>query len=244
VAELRSFIIGVTIAGILLLIAGLAFGLFSEDSSGSPSVRLLGTPPATRTPPPAVTRDPSQITPIPPTETSVVPAGETPDAGTPIVETPPAGETPGGIATATPTLEVAPTAVATSTPEVNTVTVYVDSANQYTPALVGQIDYLLGNINSPNITSAEWRNFTIESAQAIQGYAAALGGLAAPGCVANAHGALVSAANQASASAGAVISAVNSINASAATAQSGALASARSGVDSAVASISSAVAGC
>ena len=235
-AELRSFIIGVTIAGLVLLVAGLAFGLFSDDSSGSPSVRLLGTPPATRTPAPAATRDPSEFTPVAPTATSEAPA-ETPGA-----ETPATGETPGGIQTATPTLEVAPTAEATPEPEVNTVAVYVDTANQYTPGLVGQIDYLIGNVNAPNITSEEWRNFTLDSAQTVQGLAAALAGVAAPACASDAHGTLVAAANQASVSAGQVIAAVNAINASAATAASGGLGAARDAINGAVVNVSNTIA--
>jgi hypothetical protein len=236
VAELRSFIIGVTIAGAVLLFAGLAFGLFGDDNGGSPSVRFLGTPPATRTPPPAVTRAPSEFTPVPPTSTPVVPAGETPGAETAVP-----GTTEIPIQTATPTLEVAPTAAATATPEVNTVAVYVDTANLYTPGIVAQIDYLIGNVNAPNITSAEWRSFTTESAQAVQGYAASLAGVAAPACVAGAHGSLVTAANQASASAGEVITAVNANNGSAATAASVGLSAARDAINNAVANVSNTI---
>ena len=241
----------------MLLIAGLAFGLFGDDSSGAPSVRLLGTPPATRTPAPPATRDPSQFTPIAPSPTPSEPTGATGAATTPGAETPEAGETPAGgetpaatetpsliqTATPTPTLEIAPTeAPPTPTPDVNTALAYVDEANQYTPALVAQLDYLIGNVNAPNITSSEWRDFTLQSAQAIQGVAASLSGVVAPGCVAGPHSSLVAAAGQASAAAGEVIAAVNSNNASAATAAAGSLSAARDGINSAVANISNTVA--
>jgi hypothetical protein len=240
VAELRSFIIGVTIAGIVLLVAGLAFGLFGDDSSGSPSVRLLGTPPATRTPPPAATRDPSQITPVATVETPVVvPGGETTVAGTV-----PAGETPGGIATATATLEVAPTEAPTATPEVNTVQVYIDEANAYTPGLVAQLDYLIGRTGSPDVGNEGWRNDVLVSAQDIQTRASVLAGIAAPGCVAGAHGTLVAAANQASSAAGAAASAASAQDAGAASAASGSLGDARSAVNSAVGEVSAAIGGC
>ncbi len=233
----------------MLLIAGLAFGLFSDNGSGSPSVRLLGTPPATRTQAPATTRSPSELTPVLPTATSAVPGGETPGAETPGAETPGAetpatGDTPSPIQTATPTLEIAPTAAATATPtpQVNDVANYVDAANQYTPGLVTQIDYVVGNVNAPNITSADWRNFTIEAAQNIQGLAASLGSLAAPACVSAEHGSLVAAANQASASAGEIIAAINANNANAATTAGGGLAAARDSINGAVGAVSNAVA--
>jgi len=233
VAELRSFIIGVTVAGAVLLIGGLAFGLFGDDTSGSPSVRLLGTPPATRTPAPAATRDPSEFTPVPPTSTSGVPAGGTPGAG----------ETPGGIQTATPTLEVAPTVEATEVPPVvNPVSEYVASANQYAPPLLAQVEYLIGNANAPAIASQDWRTFTLESAQNIQALAGALAGLAAPGCVSGAHGTLVAAANQASAAAGQVIAGVNANDAAAVSAAAGGLGASRDLVGAAVTEVSNTIA--
>ena len=233
-AELRSFIIGVTIAGAVLLVAGLAFGLFGGDS-GSPSVRLLGTPPPTRTPPPAATRNPNEFTPIPPTATSQAPVGQ---------ETPGTGETPNPIQTATPTLEVAPTAVATAAPQVNPVQVYVDTANQYTPGLVAQIEYLIGNVSAPNIGSSDWRNFTVKSAQNIQALAGGLAGISTPACVASAHGQLVASANQASSAAGQVIAAVNANDAGAASATAGALGASRDAINSAVGAVSVAVGAC
>jgi hypothetical protein len=233
VAELRSFIIGVTIAGAVLLIGGLAFGLFGEDSSGSPSVRLLGTPPATRTPPPAATRDPSQLTPVPPTPTSQVPASGSPGAAT----------TPSTIQTATSTLEVAPTLEPTETPPpVDPVVEYVDTANQYTPALLAQIEYLISNAAAPNVAAPDWRSFTLESAQNLQSLAGALAGLSAPACVSAAHGSLIAAANQASSAAGQVIAAVNANDAAAVSAAGGALAAARDLVGSAVTEVSNTIA--
>ena len=242
-AELRSFIIGVTIAGALLLFAGLAFGLFGSDSSGSPSVRLLGTPPATRTPAPGATRSPSEFTAVVPTETPAVPAGETPTV--PAGETPATGETPSAIQTATPTLEVAPTEAATAaptaTPQVNETGAYIDSANQYTPALVAQVEYLISNVNAPSVNDPSWQAFTLESAQNIQGLAAGLAGISAPACVSAAHGSLVAAANQASASAGGVIAAVQAGDAGAASAAGGGLVAARDAINGAVATVSSTV---
>jgi hypothetical protein len=231
VAELRSFIIGVTIAGLFLLVGGLAFGLFGDDTSGSPSVRLLGTPPATRTPPPATTRDPSELTPVPPSATS-----ETATTGTQA-----AGNTPSAIQTATPTLEVAPTADVEPTeapPVVDPVDDYIAAANQYAPALLAQIEYLLGNASAPNITATDWRTFTLESAQNIQALAGALAGIAAPGCVSGAHGSLVAAANEASAAAGQVAAGVNANDAAAVGAATGPLGAAQSLVGGAVTEVS------
>ncbi|HEX5140032.1 MAG TPA: hypothetical protein VFX19_03745, partial [Dehalococcoidia bacterium] len=48
-AELRSFIIGVTIAAVVLGIAAVAFGAFDGDNGGSPSVTVLGTATPART---------------------------------------------------------------------------------------------------------------------------------------------------------------------------------------------------
>ena len=239
-AELRSFIIGVTIAGAILLVGGLALGLFGGDSSGSPSVRLLETPPATRTPPPAATRDPSELTPVPENPTSEVPAGD---------DTPVAGETPDAIQTATPTLEVAPTvadpsaAEPTATPpSTDPVVEYVNGANQYTPALLAQIEYLLGNASAPNVAAEDWRTFTLESAQNLQALAGSLAGLSAPGCVSGAHGSLAAAANEASAAAGQVIAGVEANDAAAVSAAAGSLGTARDLVGGAVTEVSNTIA--
>lgn len=240
-AELRSFIIGVTIAGAVLLVAGLAFGLFSSGSGDSPSVRLLGTPPATRTPAPAATRSPSELTPVPPTATSGIPAGETPANGTPANGTPAVSPTESPIQTATPTLGVAPTAVATPTPATNPVVVYVDTANQYTPSLVSQVDYLIGNVNAPAMSDANWRNYTTQSAQNIENLAANLASISAPACVSSAHGSLVAAANQASAAAAQVIAAINANDTGSLQATSGPLSNARDAINVAVTKVSSTV---
>jgi hypothetical protein len=240
VAELRSFLVGVVIAGVVLLLAGIAFGLFGGDSNGSPSVRLLGTPPATRTPAPPATRNPSEFTPVVPVDTVAPAGGGTPAAG----QTPAGGETPNPIQTATATLEVAPTAAATTAPAVNEVQVYVDTANQYTPALVAQLTYLAGNASAPNLASTDWVNFTLESAQSVQTLASAVAGISAPACLSSPHSALVAAANQASGAAGQVIAAVTATDANGVSASAGAVTSARDAVDSAVSTISAAIPAC
>jgi hypothetical protein len=122
--------------------------------------------------------------------------------------------------------------------------VYVDSANSYTPGLVAQIEYLIGNVNAPNVNSAEWRTFTLVAAQSVQGLAGAAAGTPAPGSVATPHAGLAAAVNQASSAAGAVIAAVNANDAGADQATAGALSSARSAIDSAVGSVSAAVGAC
>lgn len=260
-AELRSFVIGVAIAGALLLAAGLAFGLFSGDSSGSPSVRLLGTPPATRTPAPAATRPPTEFTPVTPanngappidTPTEQTPAGENPNGSQQPEPTQPPVTEP----TATPTLEIAPTQVPTEvpteeptevpteSPSTNELVAYVDSANEYTPPLVANIEYLVGNVNAPNMADESWRTFTQDAATTIQGLAGSLASLYAPDCVSSAHGTLVAAANQASAAAGTVIAAVEAEDSVAAAGAGGSLVSARDSINSAVATVSAAVASC
>jgi hypothetical protein len=242
-AELRSFIIGVTIAGIVLVFAGLVFGVFGSSGGNSPSVRLLGTPPATRTPAPATTRSPSEFTPVVPTAISQLPPAETPGEGTPAAETPLPGvpTSPLQSPTPTPTLEVAPTAAPTATPQTNEVTVYVDSANQYTPSLVAQIEYLIGNTSAPAVGDPSWKSFTLESAQYVQGLAGSLASIPAPACVASAHGGLVAAANQASAAASQVAAAVNADNPGAVTSAGAGLAGARDAINSAVADVSATI---
>ncbi len=49
-AELRSFLIGVVVAGVLLGIVAIALGAFSSDDSDPVVARLLGSPVATATP--------------------------------------------------------------------------------------------------------------------------------------------------------------------------------------------------
>lgn len=221
-----------------MLLGGLALGLFGDDSSGSPSVRFFGTPPATRTPAPPATRDPSEFTPIPSSPTSqAAPAGTQPGEG------PTGSGTQNPIMTATPTLEVAPTAEPTPTPPtIDPVVEYVDSANQYTPALLAQVEYLIGNASAPNLQAEDWRNFTLESAQTLQSLAASLGSLPAPGCVSGSHGTLVAAANQASAAAGQIAAGVNANDAAAVSAAAGALSAARDQLGAAVTEVSNTIA--
>jgi hypothetical protein len=230
VAELRSFIVGVTIAGALLLAGGLAFGLFDGDSSGSPSVTHLVTPPPTRTPEPPATRNPSEFTPVPTSQL-------------PVVASPNSGNVPNPTPTATPTLEVAPTAVPTATPpSIDPVVEYVDTANQYTRDLFAQIEYLIGNASAPNLDAEDWRSFTLESTQSVMSLAGGLAVLPAPACVSGAHETLAGAANQAVAAASQLAAAVDGDDEPGVSAAGAALSTARNLIVDAVTEVSNTIA--
>lgn len=273
-AELRSFLVGIVIAGLVLLVAAAAFGAFGSDSDGSPSVRLLGTPPPTRTPPPAATRDPSQFTPVAPQETSQPPtegtvgAGGTPDPENPIqTATPPPQEVvpteapPVVVPTDPPPVviptEPPPVVVPTEPPVIPTepppptqdpnaglVDAYISEANSYTPGLLGQLEYLAGIASGPQIGDTAWEGFATDSANTIQGLAGSLAALSPPGCLANAHVEMASAASLASGAAGQVVAGIQAADSGTVTAAAGGLAGARDAVNAAVASANSAVAAC
>jgi hypothetical protein len=195
VAELRSFIIGVTIAAVVLGIAAVAFGAFDGGDGGSPSVTVLGTATPART---AVAS---------PTRSGTSPAGTT---GTPALTqapvntvAPTATRTQVPIATATATRVAQPTTPpATPTPAGTSVALY----KQRLSDLSAQTNYALGQANSPNPDDAGWKQNSIAAAQNIQALASAINSAPPPSCAAGVHSTVSSGATQASSGAGLLIS--------------------------------------
>jgi hypothetical protein len=210
-AELRSFVIGVVVAGALLGIVALALGAFGGDDSDPTSARLLGSPVPTST---------AQITPGPDTTTLPTLAPTT---------------QPSPTATEGPTTE--PTEEATSTPEpeptTDPVSAYVGLASPYVSDLLAQIDYVAGQ-GSSNPTGST------QSAGIIKERAAQLQSLSPPACMSSAHGTLSSGASSASAGADQLIAALDAGNDSLVQAALDSLNSARGTLAQGAAEVSSA----
>lgn len=196
-AEIRSFLIGIVVAGVLLGIVALALGAFGGDSEGSPTARLLGTPPASAT----VRATQRPVTTALPTTVATRPPSPTVAATSPAT---------------TPTTQV--TAAATSTPKPqptqNPVTAYVNAASPVVTDLVAQIDYLAGQ-GTANATGSTLAAGTVKS------LAVRLQGISAPACLSAGHATLTQGAGSANSAADQLIAALaNSNNAAAQTALS------------------------
>ena len=187
-AEIRSFVVGVVVAGVLLGIVALALGAFGGDSEGSPTARLLGTPPASSTvratQRPATTALPTTVATRPPSPT----VAATSPATTPTPQT---------------------TAAATSTPKPqptqNPVTAYVNAASPVVTDLVSQIDYLVGQgTGNPSGSTL--------AAGTVKGLAGRLQGIAAPACLSAGHGTLTQGAGAAGSAADQLITALGNSN--------------------------------
>lgn len=187
-AEIRSFVIGIVVAGVLLGIVALALGAFGGDSEGSPTARLLGTPPASATvratQRPATTALPTTVATRPPSPT--------------VAATSPA---------TTPTPQV--TAAATSTPKPqptqNPVTVYANAASPLVTDMIAQIDYLVGQ-GTANPGGS------LQSAAIVKEKAGQLQSIVAPACLTSAHGTLKQGAAGAGQTADQLIAALNASN--------------------------------
>jgi hypothetical protein len=178
VSEIRSFIIGVVVAGVLLGIVAIALGAFGGDDEDPATARLLTTPVATAT------------------------SQSVPDIGTTALPTLAATTQPSP--TAEPTEETAPepTEAPTNTPEpeptADPVSIYVALVSPYVNDLLAQIDYLVGQ-GSANPSGST------QSAQIVQSLAGSLQSLSPPACLSSAHGTLSTGAGNASAAAGQLI---------------------------------------
>jgi hypothetical protein len=218
VAELRSFIIGVTIAAAVLAVAYVAFGMGGDDG-GSPTIRQLTTPPVTtnRTTTPTNTRPPG---------TTTTPSGTTQPtqavAATQPAANPTATRTAVPIATATTAPAATQPPAATATPAGTNATAYKTTLN----SLIAQVDYARGVSASPHPTDANWKQNATLAAQNIQALASSLTSAPPPSCAASVHGSVTSGANTAKSAAGALISAANAGDAGAASATSGQFSSA------------------
>lgn len=119
-AELRSFLIGVVVAGVLLGIVALALGAFSGEGEEAPTARLLGSPAPSVTP--RATEGPDIVVPtVAPTEVPL-------PTQTPVPESP----TP----QPTPTPEPQPTA--------DPVSLYLAVAQPAVADLDAQMGYVIG----------------------------------------------------------------------------------------------------
>ena len=212
-AELRSFLIGVIVAGVLLGAVAVALGAFGGDDSNPTTARLISSPVATST---------AQTSPGPDTTALPTLAATTQPSPT-------AGATEG------PTAE--PTEEATNTPEpeptADAVSVYVGLASVYVSDLLAQIDYVVGQ-GSANPTGST------QSAGIIKEKASQMQSLSPPACLSSAHGTLSSGAGSASAGADQLIAALDSGNDSLVQAALSSLSSARATIAQGAAEVSSA----
>jgi hypothetical protein len=183
VAELRSFVIGVVVAGVLLGIVALALGAFSSNDSDPVAARLLGSPVATAT---------ARVTPGP--VTTVLPTLAPTTQPSPTATEGPAAE---------------PTDAPTNTPEpqptTDPVSLYVGLVSPYVSDLTAQIDYLVGQ-GSANPTGST------QSAGIVKERAGQLQSLSPPACLASAHGTLSTGAGNASVAADQLITALSASN--------------------------------
>jgi hypothetical protein len=188
VAEIRSFIVGVVVAGVLLGIVAVALGAFSSEGEESPTARLLGTPPAS----PTVRATQRPATTALPTVAATRPVSPTAAATSPATS-------PTVQATAAPTNTTAPQ------PTANPATAYTSAASVYVTDLGAQIDYVAGQ-GSANPDGSK------ASAAIIKEKAAAIVALNPPACLSNADATLTQGANAASAAADQLIAALGASN--------------------------------
>jgi hypothetical protein len=188
VAEIRSFIVGVVVAGVLLGIVAVALGAFSSEGEESPTARLLGTPPAS----PTVRATQRPATTALPTVAATRPVSPTAAATSPATS-------PTAQATAAPTNTTAPQ------PTANPATAYANAVAVAVPDLGAQIDYIAstGSSNPSGSTQA---------ANTVKSLAARILGLSAPACLSTAHATLTQGANSASSAADQVIAALGASN--------------------------------
>jgi hypothetical protein len=211
VAELRSFVIGVIVAGALLGIVALALGAFSGDDSEPVAARLLSSPVATNTP---------RVTPGP--DTTALPTLAPTTQPSPTATEGPAAQ---------------PTEAPTDTPEpeptADPVDVYVAQVSPYVSDLLAQIDYVIGQ-GSANPTGSK------QSAGIIKDRAAGLQALSPPACLASAHGTLSTGAGNAAVAADQLITALDASNDGLVQASLSAISSARDTLAQGSAEVSSA----
>jgi hypothetical protein len=216
VAEIRSFIIGIVAAGVLLGIVAIALGAFSSEGEEAPQARLLGTPPASATARatqrPATTALPTQA----PTRQPSPAASATTPATSPTAQ-----------ATAAPSATTAPQ------PTANPATAYTSSASVIVTDLGAQLDYLIA-AGSSNPTGSN------QAAGTVKALAGRLQGLSAPACLSSAHGTLTQGAGAASTGADQLIAALSASNQSAVSAAITTLTSAKATLGQGAAAVSAA----
>lgn len=211
-AELRSFLIGVVVAGVLLGIVAVALGAFSGDESEPVAARLLGSPVASPTP--GVT--PALDTTALPTLAPTTQPSPTPAEG--------------------PTEE--PTEEPTNTPEPEPT---VDPVNLYLAIIqpiVGDMDVNIAYIIGQGSANPEG---STQAANTLKALASRLVAAAPPACLASAHDTLIQAANESNAAADQLIAALSSSNDTLVQAALSSMGTARNTLGSGAAAVSSAV---
>ncbi len=186
-AELRSFFIGVVVAGVLLGLIAIALGAYSGDSSEPVAARLLGSPIATSTP---------RATPLP--ETTALPTLAATTQPSPTLDDAATTEPTEAPEEATNTPEPLPTP--------DPVAVYVATIQPIASDLAANIAYVIGQ-GSANPTGST------QAANTIKNLASRMAAALPPACLASAHGTLTQGANQAAAAADELIGALSASNA-------------------------------
>ena len=185
-AELRSFFIGVVVAGVLLGLVAIALGAFSGDSSDPIAARLLGSPVATSTP--RVT--PGPATTALPTLAPTTQPSATPDDAPTTEPTEPAAE---------------PTNTPLPQPTADPVAVFVATIQPIAGDFDANIAFVIGQ-GSANPTGST------QAANTIKDLAARMAAASPPACLVSAHDTLTQGANQAAAAADQLIAALSTNN--------------------------------
>jgi hypothetical protein len=186
VAELRSFLIGVVVAGVLLGIVAIALGAFSSDDGNRVAARLITTPAASATV--RATQGP---------ETTVLPTLAPTTQPSP---------------TATEAAAVEPTAAPTDTPApqptVDPVNAYLAVIQPIVGDLDANIEYLIGQ-GSANPSGSS------QAANTVLGLAGRMQAASPPACLSAANATLVQGANEAAAAANQLLAALSASDAGA-----------------------------
>jgi hypothetical protein len=195
-AELRSFIIGVAIAAALLGFGAFMLGAFDGPGEGAPSLVVAGTPGVGNSvdlPPTAPAGSPATASASPsPTQRPERTEGDrtTCDA---IVGTPFRSDRERDFFLANCThLLVVPTPVPPGPGSPG----YKGNASRVVADLGLQIDYLANRATQPAVEDANWRQFSNQAIQNVHNIAQQIEGLSVPPCGAQAHQAVVPAAQQ------------------------------------------------
>ena len=188
-AEIRSFVVGVVVAGVLLGIVAIALGAFSSEGGNSPQAIVIGgTPPASPT---------ARATQRPVTTALPTVAATRQVSPTAAATNPATSPTAQATAAATKTPSPQPTA--------NPVAAYVSAVSILVTDLGAQIDYVAGQ-GSANPSGST------TSAGIIKEKAAAIQALSPPACLSSADATLTQGASSASAGADQLIAALSASN--------------------------------
>jgi hypothetical protein len=195
-AELRSFIIGVAVAAALLGFGAYMLGAFDGAGEGAPSLVVAGTPgvgSSVDLPPTAPAGSPAQASGTPsPTQRPATTESERTTCNE-ILATPFRSDRERDFFLANCThLLVVPTPV----PPGQGGPGYKGNASRLVADLGLQVDYLASRATQPAVEDANWRQFSNQAIQNVHNIAQQIEGLSVPPCGAQAHQAVVPAAQQ------------------------------------------------